>query len=85
VYRGEVNVGGPGAGRGTVVSSPRLAILGDGDVVRVHAGSVPARLLLLSAQPLNEPYARYGPFVMNTEEEIRETLHELRNGTFIRP
>jgi redox-sensitive bicupin YhaK (pirin superfamily) len=85
VYRGEVTVGGASAGRGTVVSSPRLAILGDGDVVRVHAGSVPARFLLLSAQPLNEPYARYGPFVMNTEEEIRETLQELRNGTFIRP
>jgi redox-sensitive bicupin YhaK (pirin superfamily) len=85
VYRGEVTAGGASAGRGTVVSSPRLAILGDGDVVRVHASSVPARFLLLSAQPLNEPYARYGPFVMNTEEEIRETLQELRNGTFIRP
>jgi quercetin 2,3-dioxygenase len=85
VYRGEVSVGGPSADGGKVVPSPRLAILGDGDVVRVHAGAAPARFLLLSAQPLHEPAVRYGPFVMNTEEEIAEALRQLRNGTFIRP
>jgi hypothetical protein len=91
VYRGEVTVGGAptAAGAapagGTTVPSPRLAILGDGDVVRVHAGAAPARFLLLSAQPLHEPAVRYGPFVMNTKEEIAQALHELRNGTFIRP
>jgi quercetin 2,3-dioxygenase len=85
VYRGEVAVGGGGAARGTVVPSPRLAILGDGDVVRVHAGAAPAQFLLLSAQPLHEPAVRYGPFVMNTREEIAQALHELRTGTFIRP
>jgi hypothetical protein len=85
VFRGEVTVGGAGPGRGTPIGSPRLAILGDGEVVRVHAGAVPARFLLLSAQPLHEPAVRYGPFVMNTKEEIAQALHELRNGTFIRP
>jgi hypothetical protein len=85
VYRGEVSVGGPSPGSGRVVPSPRLAILGDGDVVRVRAGAAPARFLLLSAQPLHEPAVRYGPFVMNTEEEIAEALRQLRNGTFIRP
>ena len=84
VYRGEVTVGGADAGSGKAVTSPRLAILGDGDVVRVHAAT-PARFLLLSAQPLDEPAVRYGPFVMNTEEEIAQALHELRNGTFVRP
>jgi hypothetical protein len=49
------------------------------------AGAAPARFLLLSAQPLHEPAVRYGPFVMNTREEIAQALHELRNGTFIRP
>lgn len=39
---------------------------------------------IVSSRPLNEPIARYGPFVMNTEEEIREILRELREGTFIR-
>ncbi|ACG72898.1 Pirin domain protein [Anaeromyxobacter sp. K] len=86
VFEGEVTVGGAQAGRAAqAVGAPRLAILRDGDVVRVHAGAAPARFLLLSAQPLNEPYARYGPFVMNTEEEIEQALHELRSGTFIKP
>jgi hypothetical protein len=40
--------------------------------------------LLISGKPLNEPIARYGPFVMNTREEIDQTLRDLREGTFIR-
>ncbi|MEI7703165.1 MAG: pirin family protein [Deltaproteobacteria bacterium] len=84
VYQGEVALGGAAANRGQVIPSPRLAILTDGDVVRVHAAS-PARFLLLSAQPLHEPYVRWGPFVMNTREEIAQALDELRAGTFIRP
>jgi len=83
VFRGEVAVGPPGKGRGKVAAT-RLAILGDGDVVRATAGAGPARFLLLSAKPLGEPVARAGPFVMNTREEILETIRELRNGTFIK-
>jgi quercetin 2,3-dioxygenase len=66
------------------VAATRLVVLGDGDLVRVSTGEKPARLLLLSGKPLGEPVARYGPFVMNTAEEIQETLRELRAGTFIR-
>ncbi len=84
VFRGEVAVGGAGPAHGTVIPSPRLAILKDGEVVRVHAAGVPARFLLLSAQPLHEPYARWGPFVMNTREEVAQALQELRQGTFIK-
>ncbi len=85
VFRGEVTVGGPSGARGAqVVPSPRLVILTDGDVVRVHAGAADARFLLLSAQPLREPAVRYGPFVMNTEEEIMVALQELRTGRFIK-
>ena len=62
----------------------RLVVFGDGDQVFVRTLASPARFLLLSGRPLGEPIARYGPFVMNTEEEIRETLRELRAGTFIR-
>jgi redox-sensitive bicupin YhaK (pirin superfamily) len=82
VFRGEVAVGGAKAG-GPSIAAPRLVVLGDGDVVRVHAAA-PARFLLLSAQPLHEPYARYGPFVMNTREEIMQALEDLRAGTFVR-
>jgi redox-sensitive bicupin YhaK (pirin superfamily) len=77
-------VGGAAPARGKALRAPQLGILKDGEVVRVHAAAEPARFLLLSAQPLNEPYARYGPFVMNTEEEVRQALRELRDGTFIR-
>ncbi len=42
------------------------------------------RFLLISGQPSHEPIARYGPFVMNTQEEIEQALRDLRNGTFVR-
>jgi quercetin 2,3-dioxygenase len=82
VFEGEVNAGGPSGRRGPPIPAPRLVVLGDGDVVRVHSGPAPARFLLLSAQPLHEPSVRWGPFVMNTQEEIEQTLAELRAGTF---
>ncbi|MBI1997585.1 MAG: pirin family protein, partial [Deltaproteobacteria bacterium] len=44
----------------------------------------PARFLLVSGKPLNEPISRYGPFVMNTRAEIEQTLRELQPGTFVR-
>jgi len=83
VFRGEVEVGGTGGGR-PAIGAPRLVILGDGDVVRARAPGGPARFLLLSAQPLGEPYARWGPFVMNTADEVQQALQELRDGTFIK-
>ncbi len=85
VFRGEVALGAATPPRGaTPIGAPRLAVLEDGDVVRVHAVGGPARFLLLSAQPLREPYARWGPFVMNTSEEIALALQELREGRFVR-
>ena len=47
-------------------------------------GLLGVRFLLVAGKPFNEPIVRYGPIVMNTEEEIHQTLRELRNGTFIR-
>jgi redox-sensitive bicupin YhaK (pirin superfamily) len=84
VFQGEVVVGGAAPGSAARIPAPRLVILGDGDVVRVRAPGGPARFLLLSAQPLQEPAVRWGPFVMNTQEEIAQALRELRDGTFIR-
>ncbi|HET8725760.1 MAG TPA: pirin family protein [Anaeromyxobacteraceae bacterium] len=83
-FQGEIAVGGGGPYRGSAIRGPRLVILSDGDVVRVHAPSGAARFLLLSAQPLEEPAVRWGPFVMNTQEEIAQALQELRDGTFIK-
>jgi redox-sensitive bicupin YhaK (pirin superfamily) len=67
----------------TVVAAPRLAVLDDGDSIAVRAGERGVRFLLVSGKPLNESIARYGPFVMNTQEEIQQTLRELQQGTFV--
>ena len=65
------------------ITSPRLVVLDDGDTLRVRTEDEPIRFLLVSAKPLHEPIARYGPFVMNTQEEIKQALADLRKGTFI--
>jgi len=58
-----------------------LGILGGGDTVRVRSEQG-ARFLLVSAQPLNEPVARGGPFVMNTREEIIQAFDDYRHNRF---
>jgi hypothetical protein len=54
--------------------------LSDGDGVRVQAGAEGVHFLLLAAKPLREPVVQYGPFVMNTREEIEQALADYRNG-----
>jgi redox-sensitive bicupin YhaK (pirin superfamily) len=83
VFQGEAQFSGEEKADGVSVSHPRLVVLGDGDYMRVVTSEEPVRFLLVSGQPLHEPIARYGPFVMNTEEEIEQTLLELRQGTFV--
>jgi hypothetical protein len=84
VFEGEGTFGLTSEGNGETVSHPKLILLGDGDFVEVHAAWSPVRFLLVSGKPLREPIARYGPFVMNTQEEIIQALQDLRNGTFVR-
>ncbi len=65
------------------VEAVRMVIFDEGDHVRVCAGpNSPARFMLIAGAPIREPIVPYGPFVMNTEEEIRQTLMDIRNGTF---
>jgi len=61
-----------------------LVLFDSGDDVTVQAGESGVRFLLVSGKPLKEPVAWYGPIVMNTREELRQAVDELRNGTFIR-
>ena len=72
---------------GTGAAAKRLrhsaaGVLSDGDVVRVQAGAEGVRFLLLAAKPLREPVVQYGPFVMNTREEIEQALADYRSGRF---
>ena len=85
VFEGEGSFGvnGEGEGEGSSVSAGHLAVLGDGDGVSVSTAASPLRLILLAAKPIGEPVRRHGPFVMNTEEELRQAVADLRAGTFL--
>ena len=61
------------------------ATLSDGDRVTLAAGGDGARLILLAGKPIGEPVAQYGPFVMNTQEEIEQALRDYRAGTLAEP
>ncbi len=59
-----------------------LAVLGPGKRTLAAAGEAPARFVLVAGRPLNEPVARYGPFVMNTREEIVQAVQDFSAGRF---
>ena len=83
VFEGKGKFGGFNKLESVEIDSPSLAIFGDGDLVNVFTEHDPVRFLLVSGKPLNEPVARYGPFVMNTKQEIEQALEDLRHGTFV--
>ncbi|MEO8136073.1 MAG: pirin family protein [Betaproteobacteria bacterium] len=85
VYEGEVTVGNP-EGNGNVapraVKKSEMGILANnGDAVTI-TGKSPSRLLLIAGKPLQEPIAQYGPFVMNTQDELRQAVNDFQAGRF---
>ena len=68
----------PKTEEGTVV------LFGPGEAVTAQTESRPARFLLVSGRPLNEPIAWNGPIVMNTDDELRKAFDEFRAGTFVK-
>ena len=84
VFAGEGIFGITSDDDGEQVAAPHLVVFDDGVEVQISALGNGLRFLLISGQPLNEPIARYGPFVMNTEEEIEQALLDLRRGTFVK-
>jgi hypothetical protein len=77
VFQGSAEIGG------NAVKAPGLAAFNyDGDEAVIKAGQDGARFLLLAAKRLNEPVARYGPFVMNTDEELEQAFADYRAGKF---
>ncbi len=67
----------------SVLTSHHAALLSAGDLVRMHAVGDGAGFLLLAARPLNEPVVQHGPFVMNTQEEIRQAIADYQRGELV--
>ena len=61
-----------------------IVVFDSGDEVTVEAGDQGMRFLLVSGRPLEEPVAWYGPIVMNTKDELKQAIDELRDGSFIK-
>jgi redox-sensitive bicupin YhaK (pirin superfamily) len=77
VFAGAVRVGD----RGTEVTDGQMALLGAGERARLRGvDGKSGRLLLLAGVPLGEPVYSYGPFVMNSEREIAQAVHDFRSG-----
>ena len=74
-YAGSVNVGT------AALPARQVGVLSAGERIEVTAGSDGAGFLLLAARPLGEAVVQYGPFVMNTREEIEQALDDYRAGT----
>ena len=75
---------GEGVFSNETVNAVHLLKFNDGDCITVRTENSSVRFMLIAGAPFNEPIVPYGPFVMNTIEEIQQTLRELRNGTFIK-
>jgi len=80
-YEGSITVG---RGADSRELPPRSAgILGEGDSVTVESVGDAARFILLAGKPIGEPVAQYGPFVMNTREEIEQAIADYRSGALV--
>jgi hypothetical protein len=78
VYKGALAIG---AGQGSTVRRGEIALLTTGSSVSVNSDES-TRFILVGGRPLNEPIARYGPFVMNTPDEIRQAIMDFQAGRF---
>jgi len=71
--------------QGEDIEAVHMIILGEGEQLNVHAAvDSPVRFMFIAGRRINEPIVPYGPFVMNTEAEIRQAFEDLRNGTFVK-
>jgi redox-sensitive bicupin YhaK (pirin superfamily) len=80
-YEGGLSVGPPATRRRMETHS--AGILSEGDLLEAEAGEQGARFLLLAGRPLREPVVQYGPFVMNTADEIRQAIRDYQEGRFV--
>ncbi len=81
VYNGEINVVG-GSSQPQRVMAGSLAVLSEGDSIQIETDSQPSQFLLIAGQPLHEPIAHGGPFVMNTRAEVLQAYQDYVSGCF---
>ncbi len=74
VYEGHVDIAGKTLRKG------QLGVLDFADALTLQSNEN-TKLIIVSGEPINEPVVQYGPFVMNTEAEIKQALHDYQNGT----
>jgi len=79
VYAGQAQIG---EGPSSELLRGDLGVLGNGDKVRIAAAHSAARLIVVAGRPFNEPVAKYGPFVMNTQQQIVQAVEDFRAGRF---
>jgi len=77
VFEGSATLGN------TELPQHTFAVLGDGDTLEISAGNNGARFIMVAGQPINEPIVQYGPFVMNTQEEIDQALIDYQSGQLV--
>jgi quercetin 2,3-dioxygenase len=81
-YEGTVSVGPADAAR--TLKTHSAGVLSPGDRVEITAEAGPARFILLAGRPLGEPVVQYGPFVMNTRDEIEQAMRDYQSGELTR-
>lgn len=83
IFEGEGLFGLDQQGDGEFIQSLGMAVFGPGSLLGVQTGpGKPTRFILMAGKPFKEPIVPYGPFVMNTEAEIRQVFEDIRKGTF---
>lgn len=78
VFEGDAQIAGQ------ALPQHSFSVLGAGDAVELRAGSAGTRLILVAGKPIGEPAVQYGPFVMNTREEVEQAMRDYRDGTLVR-
>lgn len=79
VYQGEVAIGDDQR----KLSAGNAGLLFKGDAIKIAAINDETRFLLLAGKPIKEPIAQYGPFVMNTQDEIEQAIRDYRSGELV--
>ena len=82
VYEGSASIGEGTAAK--ALPAQAAGVLTPGDAVTITAGAGGARLVLIAGKPIGEPVVQYGPFVMNTREEIEQAIRDYNDGSLTR-